>query len=183
MKVLTMALLLLSVFPPNIQSQDSHPKRNNYVKLFSDGEIISEGILYGLSDSAFIVYDDARIGRHDTIFDKSLLKSVSFNKVQLVRINPGSWMGSLLIGGFIGGAAGSVIGFGIADIGSDDQTSMERSHDQLVGFIVGFIIGGVAGAIPGYLFGSKQMEQVWINYDYSNFIAERERIKAFCFRK
>jgi hypothetical protein len=184
MKVLILGLLLFCFFPPQIKSQSSHhPKRNNYVKLLSGSEVIGEGILYELTDSAFIVYDDTRISRHDTIMDKSLLKSFSFHQVQLIKVNPGSALGSLCIGGFIGGATGSFVGFGIANAGTSDETSMERSHDQLVGFIVGFIIGGIAGAIPGYILGNKQREQVSINYDYSTFISEKDNLKPFCFRK
>lgn len=184
MKVLTLVLWVLFIFPPTIKSQSSHhPKRNNYVKLFKEGEVIGEGVLFQLTDSAFILYDDNRISRHDTVIDKSLLMSFSFNQVQLAKINPGSGLGSLLIGGFIGGAAGSFIGFGIADVSSNDQASIERSHDQLIGFIVGFLIGGIAGAIPGYISGNRQKELIWINYDYSNFISEKETMKLFCFRK
>jgi hypothetical protein len=183
MKVLTVAFLLFLIFPPNLKAQTSHPKRNNYVKLFKEGEIIGEGVLYDLTDSAFILYDDNRISKYDTVVDKSLLKAISFHQVQLARINPGSGASGLLIGGFIGGAAGSVAGFGIADAGTNDESSIERSHDQLVGFVIGFIIGGIAGAIPGYIHGNKQRVQVWINYDYSNFLSQKESMKTFCFRK
>jgi hypothetical protein len=184
MKLFTIAVLLFCVFPSGVKSQAfHHPKRNNDVKLFKEGEIIGEGILYDLTDSAFILYDDNRISKYDTVIDKSLLKSFSFKQVQLVKINPGSGLGSLLIGGFIGGAVGSLAGFGVADVSSSDQASIERSHDQLVGFVAGFIIGGIAGAIPGYIHGNNQRKQVWINYNYSNFISERDNMKPFCFRK
>ena len=184
MKILSIAVLLFWIFPPNIKSQTSHhPKRNNYVKLFKEGEVIGEGVLYELSDSAFILYDDTRIDKHDTIADRTLLKSFSFHQVQLIKINPGNGLGSLLIGGFIGGAAGSFVGFGIADIESNDQTAIGRSHDQLIGFVLGFIIGGIAGAIPGYLRGNMKREVVWINYDFANFISQKENMKLFCFKK
>jgi len=183
MKVFTIVLWVLLVFPPAIKSQTSHPKRNNYVKLFKDGEIVGEGVLYELTDSAFILYDDNRISRHDTVVDKTLLKSFSFHQVQLARINPGNGVSGLLICGFIGGAAGSVAGFAIANMGTNDESSIERSHDQLVGFVIGFIIGGIVGAIPGYIHGNKQRMQVWINYDYSNFSSQKDKMKPFCFRK
>lgn len=184
MKVLILNLLLFWVIPSDIQSQTSHhPKRNNDVKLFKDGLVIGEGVLYELTDSAFILYDAPRIGKHETITDTSLLKSFSFRQVQLVKINPGNGLGSLLIGGFIGGAVGSFAGFGIADIGSGDQSSIDRSQDQLIGFVIGFIIGGVAGAIPGYIHGNKRREQVWIDSDYSKFISEKANLELFCFKK
>jgi hypothetical protein len=184
MKILAIALLLCCISPIIGKSQTSqHPARNNYIKLYKGDVLVGEGVFYDLTDSAFVLYDDSRLSKHDTIFDKSLLKSYSYRDVQLVKINFGSGLGSLMIGGLIGGAAGSVIGYGIAEARSNDEGSIDRSHDQVVGFIIGFIIGGVGGAIPGYVLGNKHREQVLINYDYWNFTSQKDNLKLFCFKK
>src|ERR1051325_2652733 len=82
MKVLAIALLLCCISPIIGKSQTSHhPARNNYIKLFKENVLIGEGILYDLTDSAFIVYDDDRFGKHDTIIDRNLLKVFSFREV------------------------------------------------------------------------------------------------------
>ena len=159
------SLFLLSLFCWQLQAQSdiSLPSsRTSIIRILADGEIIANGILYDVTDSAVVILSA----------DSNLLQNWKYDQITEIRMRKKS---APAIGAVVGGGSGLIVGLlidGGKQTGQQSASADEASFTPTFSVIL-TLVGAAAGAAIGSWWKKLKIDGDHLRFEQSRKTLEK----------